>query len=83
MATSSRDMTHVEKQRALVWQRLTGEVTDRYHTIRTHGELQSPRTLDHQDIEEDFRDAGLSVEEAEEEAAVFALHAVLLVSGDL
>ncbi len=83
MTTSSRNTTHVEKQRALVWERLTGEVTQRYHTMRAHGELHSPRALEHQDIQEDFQDAGLSAQEAEEEAAVFALHAVLHVSEDL
>jgi len=51
--------------------------------MRAHGELHSPRALGQQDIQEDFQDAGLSAQEAEEEAAVFALHAVLHVSEDL
>ncbi len=83
MTTSSKNNTHVEKQCAHVWERLTGEVTQRYHTMRAHGELRSPRALGQQDIQEYFQGAGLSAQEAEEEAAVFALHAVLHVSEDL
>ena len=83
MAASNLNTTHIETQRAGVWERLTGELTERHHTTESQGEMHSPRIIQQGDIMEDFRAAGLSEEEAKEETAVFAAHAFVLLSDDL
>ena len=80
MAIALGNITHIEDQCALTWERLAQQLREGYGSITTDAGLLSLTDVTRGEAVGMFRAAGLSAEDAEEAAAVFAAHLPLLMA---
>ena len=82
MSVGTNNRIQVEERCALVWDRLTEELRERYSAIKTDEELQSLSKVAHDEALAAFEAAGLPRAEAEDEACAFAVHAFFFVGAN-